>query len=50
MGHFDVHLAQVNAIDFCVREPIGKNQCSKIQGEFGEEPSSGKIGKFFMGS
>ena len=41
---------QVSAIDTCAREPIGATQCSKIQGEFGEEPSSGVLGKAFFGS
>ena len=41
---------QVGAIDTCAREPVGRTQCSKIQGEFGEEPSSGALGKAFFGS
>lgn len=41
---------QVSAIDTCFREPPGKLQCSKIQGTFDEEPSSGGFGKFFFGS
>lgn len=40
----------VSAIDFCFREPVGRNQCAKIQGELGEEPSSGFLGKTFFGS
>lgn len=40
----------VSAIDSCFREPIGKFQCAKIQGELGEESSSGGFGKFFLGS
>ncbi|KAK9807339.1 hypothetical protein WJX73_003143 [Symbiochloris irregularis] len=40
----------VSAIDFCAREPMGRDQCQKIQGEMGEEPSSGKLGKFFFNS
>eukprot|EP00884_Botryococcus_braunii_P001185 jgi/Botrbrau1/11067/Bobra.0302s0009.1 len=39
----------VSAIDTCLREPIGRGQCSLIQGEFGEEASSGPFGKFFGG-
>lgn len=41
---------QVSAIDTCAREPVSKLQCSQIQGEFGEEPSSGILGKKFFGS
>lgn len=37
----------VSAIDFCAREPISKLQCSKIQGELGEEPSGGPIDSIF---
>ncbi|CAL5221241.1 g3395 [Coccomyxa viridis] len=37
----------VSAIDFCAREPMSKLQCSKIQGELGEEPSGGPIDKIF---
>ena len=37
----------VSAIDFCAREPMSKLQCSKIQGELGEEPSAGPIDKIF---
>ncbi|KAK9815943.1 hypothetical protein WJX72_012407 [[Myrmecia] bisecta] len=33
----------VSAIDTCVREPISRLQCSKIQGELGEEPSAGPV-------
>lgn len=40
---------QVSAIDTCLREPVGRGQCSLIQGDFGEEPSSGPFGKFFGG-
>lgn len=40
----------VSAIDTCAREPVSKLQCSQIQGEFGEEPSSGILGKKFFGS
>lgn len=43
-------VSQVSAIDSCFREPPGKLQCSKIQGTFDEEPSSGGFGKFFFGS
>ena len=39
----------VSAIDTCFREDPGKLKCSKIQGDFGEEPSSGKFGKAFFG-
>ena len=28
----------------------GKLKCAKVQGEFGEEPSSGKFGKAWFGS
>ncbi|GBF99806.1 hypothetical protein Rsub_12559 [Raphidocelis subcapitata] len=37
----------VSAIDSCLREPQGRNKCSAVQGEFGEESSSGKAGKLF---
>ncbi|KAK9825749.1 hypothetical protein WJX74_004261 [Apatococcus lobatus] len=40
----------VSAIDTCAREPVSRLQCSKIQGEFGEESSSGALGKAFFGS
>jgi len=40
----------VSAIDSCLREPQGRAKCSKIQSEFGEEPSSGEFGKKFFGS
>jgi hypothetical protein len=39
----------VSAIDACFREDSGRNKCSKIQSEFGEEPSSGRFGKKFFG-
>ncbi|CAL8468422.1 g7962 [Coccomyxa elongata] len=39
----------VSAIDTCAREPVGRLQCSKIQGELGEEPSAGPIEKMFLG-
>ncbi len=39
----------VSAIDTCAREPLGRLQCSKIQGELGEEPSAGPIEKMFLG-
>lgn len=39
----------VSAINTCLREPPGRLQCSKIQGDLGEEASSGKFGKFFGG-
>ena len=35
----------VSAIDTCLREPPGRAKCSKVQGEFDEEPSSRKVGK-----
>ena len=41
---------QVSAIDFCFREPVGRNQCAKVQGELGEEPSSGQSQKLLMSS
>ena len=40
----------VSAIDTCLREEPGKLKCSKIQQEFGDEPSSGKFGKAWFGS
>ncbi|EIE19428.1 hypothetical protein COCSUDRAFT_19620 [Coccomyxa subellipsoidea C-169] len=39
----------VSAIDTCAREPLGRLQCSKIQGELGEEPSAGPLEKMFLG-
>ncbi|CAG9465323.1 unnamed protein product [Pedinophyceae sp. YPF-701] len=42
-------LNTVSAIDTCLREPEGPGKCSKVQGEFGEAPSSGKIGKALFG-
>ena len=39
----------VSAIDTCFREDPGKLKCAKIQGELGEEPSSGKFGKAWFG-
>ena len=36
---------QVSAIDTCLREEPGRFKCSKVQGDFGEEPSSGSFGK-----
>jgi hypothetical protein len=38
---------QVSAIDSCLREPQGRNKCATVQGEFGEEPSSGSFGGLF---
>jgi hypothetical protein len=38
----------VSAINTCLREPPGRFQCSKVQGEFGEEAKSG-IDKIFVG-
>eukprot|EP01025_Chloroclados_australasicus_P037178 TRINITY_DN37860_c1_g1_i3.p1 TRINITY_DN37860_c1_g1~~TRINITY_DN37860_c1_g1_i3.p1 ORF type:complete len:226 (+),score=36.41 TRINITY_DN37860_c1_g1_i3:124-801(+) len=40
----------VSAIDTCVREPPGRLKCSQVQGEFGEEPSSGPIGRKLFGT
>jgi len=40
----------VSAIDACFRVDPGKLKCAKVQGEFGEEPSSGKFGKAWFGS
>lgn len=40
----------VSAINTCLREPPGRFQCSKIQGDFDEEPSSGIFGKALSGS
>ena len=40
----------VSAIDTCFREEPGKLKCQKVQGELGEEPSSGKFGKAWFGS
>eukprot|EP01024_Parvocaulis_polyphysoides_P002099 TRINITY_DN10647_c0_g1_i3.p2 TRINITY_DN10647_c0_g1~~TRINITY_DN10647_c0_g1_i3.p2 ORF type:complete len:224 (+),score=35.85 TRINITY_DN10647_c0_g1_i3:312-983(+) len=40
----------VAAIDTCAREPAGRFKCSKVQGEFGEEPSAGPIGKKLFGT
>jgi hypothetical protein len=37
----------VSAINTCLREPAGRFQCSKVQGEFGEEEVSGMMGNFF---
>mmetsp|Transcript_13999 Transcript_13999/g.35040 ORF Transcript_13999/g.35040 Transcript_13999/m.35040 type:complete len:240 (-) Transcript_13999:67-786(-) len=37
----------VSAIATCAREPPGKLQCSKVQGAFGEDDTSGKWGDFF---
>ncbi len=37
----------VSAIDFYAREPMSKLQCSRIQGELGEEPSAGPIDQIF---
>ena len=39
----------VSAIDTCAREPISRLQCTKIQGELGEEPSGGPIDKILFG-
>ena len=41
--------SQVSAIDTCLREPPGKLKCSVVQGEFGEDGTSGAFGKFFGG-
>lgn len=41
---------QVSAIDTCFREPVGRLQCSQIQGEEGEEKSSGPLGRAFFGT
>ncbi|GAX81128.1 hypothetical protein CEUSTIGMA_g8562.t1 [Chlamydomonas eustigma] len=40
-------LDAVSAVDSCLREEPGRFKCSKVQGELGEEPSSGGFGKFF---
>ncbi len=40
-------LVQVSAIDTCLREPQGRNKCSTVQARFGEQDSSGPIGKLF---
>ncbi len=37
----------VSAIDTCLREPPGRFKCSKVQGEFGKEPSGGVFSSFF---
>ncbi|GLC52385.1 hypothetical protein PLESTB_000623300 [Pleodorina starrii] len=38
-------LNAVSAIDTCLREEPGRFKCSTVQGEFGEQPSSGPFGK-----
>ena len=40
-------LNAVSAIDTCLREEPGRSKCSQVQGEFGDEPTSGKFGGFF---
>ncbi|GLI71385.1 hypothetical protein VaNZ11_016578 [Volvox africanus] len=40
-------LNAVSAIDTCLREEPGRFKCSTVQGEFGEQPSSGPFGKAF---
>jgi hypothetical protein len=37
----------VSAIDACLREEPGRFKCSKVQGELGEQASSGQFGKLF---
>jgi hypothetical protein len=34
----------VSAINTCLREPAGRFKCVNVQGELGEEPTSGKFG------
>lgn len=34
----------VSAIDTCLREEPGRNKCSRVQGEFGEEDSARRFG------
>ena len=41
---------QVSAIDTCFREPVGRLQCSQIQGDMDEGKSSGPLGKAFFGT
>ena len=41
---------QVSAIDTCFREPVGRLQCSQIQGTMDEGKSSGPLGKAFFGT
>lgn len=40
----------VSAIDTCFREPVGRLQCSQIQGTLDEGKSSGPLGKAFFGT
>lgn len=40
----------VSAIDTCFREPVGRLQCSQIQGTMDEGKSSGPLGKAFFGT
>lgn len=40
----------VSAIDTCFREPVGRGQCSQIQGTMDEGKSSGPLGKAFFGT
>lgn len=40
-------LDAVSAIDTCLREEPGRFKCSNVQGELGEQASSGSFGKFF---
>ena len=42
-----VTIMQVSAIDTCFREPVGRQQCSQIQGTMEEGKSSGPFGSFF---
>lgn len=37
----------VSAINTCLREPSGKLKCANVQGELGEQATSGKFGKMF---
>ena len=46
----ELSAVQVSAIDTCFREPVGRQQCSKIQGTMEEGASSGPLGKAFFGS
>jgi len=46
-GEAKAILDAVSAVDTCLREEPGRFKCSKIQGDLGEEPSSGSFGKFF---
>jgi hypothetical protein len=40
-------LNAVSAIDTCLREEPGRSKCAQVQGELGQEPSSGSFGGFF---